>query len=354
MIIEDINTYLNYFSNNKFEYSLLIIALFIILAFIVKFIFYKIVPLLTKKTKTNIDDEVDDAIKNQIFYIILLIGIYTAIAPLGIPEKIYFVINKIILTFGIIFGTIIIIRLVNIFIDSWGMSWAKKTKGSLDDDLLPLFHKFSKIFIGIFAFIIIIKSWGFNITSLLAGVGIAGMILGLALKDTLSNIFSGVSIILDKNMKVGDKVMIGDDVGIIDDIGLRSSKLKTYNNELIIFPNNQLANSKIMNYTKPNALHKAVIKFGVVYGSEIDKVKKVVLEAIKNIPDAIYNDKEHEPGVVFTEMADFSLNFVAFIWSTHEKSFGVKLEATQKIYDALNKNKIGIPFPTRTVYLKKE
>jgi len=354
MIIEDINQYINYFANNKFEYSLLIIALFIVIAFVVKFILYKVVPILTKKTKTNIDDKIDDAIKNPVFYLILLLGIYISLTTLGIPGKINFVMNKIILSFGIILITLIIIRLVDIFIDVWGHAWAKKTKSTLDDDLLPLFHKFSKILIGLFTFIIIIKSWGFDVTSLLAGVGIAGMVLGLALKDTLSNIFSGVSIILDKNMKVGDKVMIGDDVGIIEDIGLRSSKLKTYNNELIIFPNNQLANSKIMNYTKPNVLHKAVIKFGVEYGNDIDKVKKIVLESIKGIKDAIYNDKKHGPGVVFTEMADFSLNFVAFVWSTHEKSFGVKLEATKKIYDALNKAKIGIPFPTRTVYLKKE
>ena len=154
-------------------------------------------------------------------------------------------------------------------------------------------------------------------------------------------------------MKVGDKVQIGKDVGIIEDIGLRSSKLRTYDNELIIIPNNQLANSKIKNYAQPNNFHRAVVNFSVKYGTDTEKVKEVVMKAIQKIPDAIYKDKDRKPLVVFNDMGDSGLNFVALIWSTHEKSHGVKLEATKRIYDALNKAKIGIPFPTRTIYLKK-
>jgi len=348
------NIYVDFIIQNKLAYSLFIIIAFLVLAFILKFILYKIIPMLTKKTKTNIDDRIIEKTKNPLFYIIILIGVYFALIPLGFPEIVINIVNKIILSFGIIFVTIILTRLVNIFIDSWGKVWAKKTESSLDDDLLPLFHKFSKVVLILFSLIIIVRSWGFNVTSLLAGVGIIGMVLGLALKDTLANIFGGVSMILDKNMKVGDKVKIGDDLGVIEDIGLRSSKLRTYDNELIIIPNNKLANNKIKNYAQPNNFHRAVVNFGVEYGNDVEKVKKVVMDAIQGINDAIYNDEDRKPLVVFNEMGDSGLSFSTLIWSTHEKSHGVKLEATKRIYNALNKAKIGIPFPTHTVYLKKE
>lgn len=348
------NSSFGFLIESKIGYSIFIIISFIILAYIIKFIFHKILPLFTKHTKNEIDDLIFKKTKNPLFYIILLIGIYASLSVLDLPNKLGWTINKLILTFCIILGSIIFIRLIEILIDFWGKIWAKKTKSTLDDDLLPLFHKASKIIFILFCSILIVRAWGFNVTSLLAGVGIAGMVLGLALKDTLANIFGGISIILDKNMKVGDKVKIDNDTGIIEDIGLRSSKLRTYDNELIIIPNNQLANTKIMNYVQPNSFHRAVVKFGVEYGNDIDKVKKIVIDAVQKIPDAIYDDKDKKPLVVFNEMGDSSLNFSTLIWSTHDKSWNVKLEATNKIYNALKKAKIGIAFPTRTVYLKKK
>jgi len=243
-------------------------------------------------------------------------------------------------------------RMIDVIIDTVGSRWAKRTKSSIDNALLPLFHKISKTLFLVFGVIIIIRSWGFNVNSLLAGVGIIGMVLGLALKDSLANIFGGISLVFDKSMKVGDKIKIDSgEVGVVHDIGLRSTKIKTYDNELIMIPNNKLANSKLVNYVKPSPPHRAVVNFGVEYGNDIEKVKKIALKAIKGIENATYDDETKKPGVVFKEMGDSSINFCALLWSTYDKSYGVKLEVTKRIYEAMNKAKIGIAFPTRTVHM---
>ncbi|MBL7100740.1 MAG: mechanosensitive ion channel family protein [Nanoarchaeota archaeon] len=348
-LIEQLNaSQVGFLFENKIAYSIIILIGFFILSKIIKFILNHIIPKLTRKTKSKIDDLIIERTQKPGSYLILLFGLYIALTPLGIPEKTNAIINDVILSAGILLFSIIGIKIIDSFIDVWGSEWAQKTESTIDDALLPLFHKTAKVLFFILGGIVILKVWGFNVGGLLAGVGIAGMVLGLALKDSLANIFGGISIVLDKSVKVGDKVKLGKDVGVIQDIGLRSTKLKTYDNELLTIPNGKLADSIIQNYVMPDEAHRAKVDFSIEYGSDPEKVKKIVIKAIQGIEEAVYDP---EPVVVFKEMADSGLNFSALVWSTWTKSYGVKMEMTKRIYDALNKAKIGIPFPTRTVYM---
>ena len=137
---------------------------------------------------------------------------------------------------------------------------------------------------------------------------------------------------------------------MILDIGLRSTKIKTYDNETINVPNGYLANSKIKNFTQPDFSIRVNVNFGVVYGSNPAKVREVVLAAIKKMELVL---PEPEPVVHFINMNDFSLDFVARVWvASYLDAFPTKVELTGVIYDALGEAGIGIPFPTHTVYTK--
>ena len=136
------------------------------------------------------------------------------------------------------------------------------------------------------------------------------------------------------------------------DIGLRSTKMRTYDNQLLNIPNGYLANSRIQNYTQPNPKIRVVVEFGVEYGTNVDKVRKAVVKEISSISDVILENPE--PNCVFIEMGDFALKFKALFWVKNwQEAYGKKLEATEKIYNLLNKLKIGIPYPTQTIELKK-
>lgn len=157
--------------------------------------------------------------------------------------------------------------------------------------------------------------------------------------------------ILDKNFNIGDAVRLeSGELGTIQEIGLRSTKMLSFDREIIFVPNGQLANMKIRNYVKPDKMVRKIVEFGVEYGTDPEKVKKVVLEALKKIKD-ISDDPYMD--VLFESMGDSSLNFKARFWVDWDDAYSKYIEATQVIYAALNKAKIGIPFPTRTVYLQK-
>ena len=247
-------------------------------------------------------------------------------------------------------------KILNILISVWGKKWAEKTESTLDDELLPLMHKASNIVAIIIGSFFILDVWKIDVTGLLAGVGVAGLAIGFAVKDSLANIFGGISIILDKAIKVNDVIKLENgSTGTIVDVGLRSTKIRTWNNELLIIPNGTLANSTIQNYKKPDLSVRAEITFGVEYGSDIDKVKEVVERTLKKVPKVVKKDDEKPIQILFLNMGDSALEFKARFWvKNYGDKFSTKIRATEDIYKSLNKSKIGIPFPTRTVYLKKE
>ena len=353
MLFEQYIPYISVIKQNKYIYSLVILIVFYILSKLVVFISQKLILRITKKTKTEIDDLIVKKTNKPVSFILLLIGIRIAILPLGIRQNILDVMENGILSLLIAAVTYIVIVIFGILIDNWGEKVAAKTESKLDDELFPLFHKFSKIFISVIGLLFVLPVWSIQIGPLLASLGIVGIAVAFALQSSLANIFGGMSIVLDKSIKVGDKIKIdADTMGTVLDVGLRSTKIKTFDNELITIPNGKLAESKILNFIQPEPSVRVVVDFGVEYGSDVSKVKKVVLDAITKIPAVL---KEPAPKVMMAEMADFALRFKALFWvSNFDLKFETKSIATEEIYNSLRKSGIGIPFPTRTVYLKEE
>lgn len=333
---------------NKYVVSFLILAGAIVGAFVLLFIFEKYLEKIAAKTKTEIDDLIFAKTKKPLFYLIVVYGLKLALLSLEINSWVSKAVNSL-MVFVFVF---VLIRLVNVIIDVWGKAFAKRTKSRMDDVVLPLLHKVVKVILVIVAFLWVLRIWEISITPYLAGAGILGLVLGFALQDSLKNVFGGVTLALDRTFQIGDKVKLeSGELGEIKDMGLRSTKLRTYDNVLIYVPNGQLANSRVLNYTRPTAMIRVNVEFGVVYGSKVKEVQEVILKTLKGMKEIL---DEPSPEVHFLEMADFSLNFVARFWVDRwGDAYSKKLEATEKIYDALNKAKIEIAFPTRTVYVKK-
>jgi MscS family membrane protein len=325
----------------------------IIFGKIVYFFFKTVGRKITAKTRTDLDDVLIDIIEEPVVAVVFLIGVYIAfnflqVRDAGIKE-----------IFNSTFKTAIIIvlawtatRFVNAFREKILIPLSRKTKSSFDDQLVPLFSKGAKLIIAAIALIMVLDSIGFDVTALVAGIGIGGLALAFAAQETISNLFGGVSLILDKSVKIGDKIKLeSGEVGVVQEVGLRSTRIKTYSNEVIIVPNSKMANSKIINYAQPNLYGRGEVKFGVSYGSDVNKVEKVVLEIMKKHPKV---SVKKEPKVEFLEMADFSLNFTAKFWcEKYTDVWSTERELTKEIYNGLRKNKIEIPFPTHTVYVKK-
>jgi MscS family membrane protein len=327
---------------------LLILVISLIVAFLMKLIFVRILKPLAKKTKTIIDDLIIKSIASVIFYLILVLGFKIGFQTLQVENELY---NSLIDSFLVLMITIALLQIINNLSKHWLENWAQKTASTADDRLIPLVEKILKAIVIALSVIFIFDSWNIDISPLLATAGIAGIAVGFAVKDSLANILGGIQLVLDKTFKVGDKIQIeSGEIGVILDIGLRSTKLRSYDNEVIYIPNGQLSNSKIKNFTVPDLSLRVKVSFGVEYGSNPEQVRQVVTEAVKEIETVLENP---EPAVQFLKMSDFSLDFVAKAWvQNYTMAFATQLEMTDTIYNTLNKANIGIPFPTRTVFTK--
>jgi len=339
--------YAGTYLQSKYVFSLLILIVSALSAKLLLFVFSRFLEKFAAETKTKFDDMLFDHTKKPLFYLILAYGLKLSLLNLEFGGTVLKLVNSVM---ALVF-LFIILRTIDIVVETWAITFSKKTKTKVDDVLLPLLHKIIRVVFVLVGVLWVFKIWQIDITPYLAGVGISGLVLGLALQDSLKNIFGGITLLLDKTYQFGDKIRIeSGEVGTIHDIGLRSTKIITFDSEVIYVPNGYLANSRVLNYTRPDPKVRAHVFFGVEYGTEVRKVEKVVLGVLTKMHDVM---PDPAPTVQFLEMGDFALKFQANFWVDRwDKSWNKKLEATEKIYDALRKAKIRIPFPTQTVYLK--
>jgi len=307
----------------------------------------------TKRTTTEFDDKLIEATQKPVFRLIILGGFYLAILNLGADATLMDIVLKLIFTLTYIVVTLFIVDVLHALVNYGLKDLAKRTDSTLDDEIIPVFHKTALVVTWAVGIILILGVWGVDVGPFLAGLGIAGLAISFALQNTLSNVFAGVSLIIDKTFRMGDKIQLDSgEVGTVHEISLRSTRVRTYDNEIIIIPNSSMAQAKIKNFTQPDLKIRVVVPFGVEYGNKPEKVIKLIESTIKKDVKGI--QKDPPVSVVFTEMGGSSLNFQARFWVKHYgEAYEKKLEATDLIYNTLNKAKIGIPFPTQTVYVKK-
>ena len=343
---------LNHITTNKYAHSAIILFAFFALSQIFVLVSQKIILRLTKKTKTDIDDLIVSRTSRPISFILLLAGTRLAIIPHKISGSLLDLIEHAISSLIIAVVTYIAIAVIDVLISNWGSKFASKTESKVDDELVELFQKFSRITLSFIGLIFILDVWGVKVGPLLASLGIVGIAVAFALQNTLGNIFGGISLIVDKSITVDDFIRLDDGTqGFVADIGLRSTKIKSVDGDLIIMPNGKLADSKIYNYHKPMPKTRITLDFGVKYGTDVEKVKIMVIDEMKKIGSIL---KDPEPQVIFDDFGDSALKFKAFFWiSSIEKKAESKELAATAVYNTLNKNKIIIPFPTRTIYMEK-
>lgn len=223
-------------------------------------------------------------------------------------------------------------------------------RSRLEDDASELLLTILKYALLGFGLILALDQLGFNVMSLVAGLGIAGLALGFAAKDSLANFIAGVTILWDRPFRVGDRVEIDGEFGQVKKITLRSTRIHTNENMVVIIPNQNVANNKVINHTMQASL-RLDIPFGIAYKEDIDQARAVVLGLLAG------DDRVRErpaPVVVLTEMAASSVNFELRVWLKNPHAeVPLAFEYLEKIKKALDGSGIEIPFPQLSLYVEK-
>ncbi|MFO7872323.1 MAG: mechanosensitive ion channel family protein [Candidatus Undinarchaeales archaeon] len=351
-IILTLENYIGILSQYPYLYALSIFISFLVIAKGIELIFEHFLVKAVKKTNSKIDDLIVKKIKTPITLILILIGIRLAAVPIDLSETMVTYFDRGLSTIGFVIAILVSIAVFDVLIENWSLGWAKRRK-KIDKSIIHLLQKISRVTVAAIGLMFILNAWGINASPLLASLGVAGLAVAFAMQKTLGNFFGGISLVADKAVKVDDVIELSTgEIGTIVDVGLRSTKLKTFDNEVITVPNGILSETNIKNFALPGPTARLVLSFGVAYGSSVEKVKKIVLNAIEGIKGI---SKEPEPFVRFSEMGDSALKFKAYIWvDDYRERFSIKDIANTNIYNALNKAGIIIPFPQMDVHLKKK
>jgi len=326
----------------------------ILVSYIVWLILLRVLAAFEKKTQKNdkikIDTEIFRVIRRALFYgVILATGTYLIrLFNTGLLEKIFHSLMIILLATPAKDGLLIVL-------EYFEKNIVDKTETKVDNIIFDLLNKFSGAFIYAFAVILALDVLGINVMPFIAGAGVAGIAIGFAAKDTLSNLIAGVLLIIDRPFEIGDRIEVWSAPagsatwGDVIDIGLRATKIKTTDNIIIIIPNNEIMTRDIVNYTSISTKIRVRINVGVAYDTDIEKAK----ELIKDVAgQAAWISKEPPPKVVVRNFGESSVDLQLRVWIDNaRKRMDTISYITDKIKAAFDKNGIEIPYPKRDITL---
>jgi len=339
-----------YLNNTVLSYAIALAALIILLIVfkIFQFTMLKRLSKLAEKTKTDIDDVLIKVVKSVRPPFYFFLAFYLALYFLTFHDVARKVINAIL----IIWVIYLVVKAVQIFIDhvvakSMGQEKEKNAKAAA-----KIIGLLAKIVIWSLGLLLLLSNLGVNITSLVAGMGIGGIAIALALQNILTDLFSSFAIYFDKPFRIGDFIAVGTEKGTVEKIGVKTTRIKSPQGEEIVISNKELTSARVQNFGMMEE-RRIVFPIGVVYETKPDKLRKVpeiIKEIIESVKDTRF-DRVH-----FRQFADFALTFeiVYYVTSSDYVQFmDIQQEINFKIFDAFSTEKISMAYPTQTVYINK-
>lgn len=346
---------MTFFGNTLMQYLLFLSIICGALVFgkIAYYIIKNVVKVLTKKTETVADDMLIEVAEYPVIFLIFIVGFYIAYKTLHLSEAIEHIFFNIVLVMLIINLTWFFTRLLDGLIKHYLIPFSQKTETDLDDALISIIKRFGKFVLIFISGVIILDKFGYNVTSLVAGLGIGGLAVALAAQETLSNIFGGITLLTDKPFALNDRVRVATKEGFVKEIGMRSTKITTMDGSELIIPNSTIAKDIIENVTREKE-RRIRMTLGVVYNTTSKKMDKAI-QLVKKIVEAEKGTVKGKCDVFFDEFASSSLNLVVVYWIKDVADiFKIKNDINFKIKEAFEKEKIEFAYPTQTIYTKKE
>lgn len=227
-----------------------------------------------------------------------------------------------------------------------------KTESKLDDQLVPLARKGAKVFIATLGFVLVAQNLGYSVSGLLAGLGIGGLALAMAAKDTLANLFGSLMIMLDRPFHVGDMITFSGGEGVVEEIGMRSTRVRTAAKTVVSIPNQNLANATVENQSQ---MPRRRVKFtlGITY----DATAAQMQELVTRIEALLRADADVDPEQLMVRFTDFGASsldvLVQYFTVTTEypRNLEIRQRLNLELMRLVEEMGLQIAFPTRTVHL---
>jgi MscS family membrane protein len=328
--------------------SIAIVAGSYLAARTLSYLFGKVFSRLAARTASSLDDRLVSALKRPVTYALFLVGAYVAVHRLPLEPRWIHRLDRGLFVGGALLLTLGLSRAYGILLDWYTTESKRAAGGTLAAEFGPLFSKIGKVFITVIAAITVLQHFGVNVASLVVSLGVGSLAVGLAAQDTLSNMFAGFTLMLDRPFRVGDRIQLATgEVGDVETIGMRATRIRTPDDTLLVVPNSLLIKERLVNLSQPSRLITTKVDVAVAYGSDLEQVKRLLTEAALASSRVL---PERPPSVLVNRLGEYAISLQVVFWARDYLEQGqARSEVQEEIYRRLKQAGIEIPLPTSRV-----
>jgi len=331
----------------------IVIAVLVLTRPVLTFILDKIIARITGITKSTLDNMLLDAVRPPLYWLMIMLALEAALKRLDFLTADYQTqISNITFILYSILITVAIWRLTNNIASWYSSEVAAKTETPIDDQMVPFVRRIFLIILVVIMGIIVLGHFNVEISGLVTTLGIGSLAVALAAQAALSDTISGIIIMIDRPFRIGDRIEILelDTWGDVEDIGLRSTRIRTRDNRMVIVPNSVISKSLVVNYAYPNRDYRIEIHVGVAYGTDIEKARAILVDTVRKVEGV---DPERPVEALFLEFGASALIFRVRWWlDSYVDTRRMFDKVNTAMYNALNQAGIMMPFPQMDVHHK--
>lgn len=326
--------------------ALILVGTLIIGRWLIPFLIDKVLKQFTRRTATTLDNAVLNAARLPLYFLAVVSALDIALGRLEfLPDTWDQWISE---GFFILYFLVVFIfawRLVTHFFDWYSSDVAGKTKSDLEQQLFPFFKRIVLILLSAIGLITVLSHFEVNITAMVTTLGIGSLAVALAAQNALEDTISGFLIMIDRPYRIGDRIEILDldTWGDVTDIGLRSTRIRTRDNRMVVVPNSQIGKSLVVNYAYPNNQYRLQIHVGVAYGTDLEHARRVMIDTVSEVEGVL---PDHPVDALFLEFGDSALIFRVRWWlDSYVDTRRMFDRVNTALYNALSEAGIELPFP---------
>jgi small-conductance mechanosensitive channel len=283
-----------------FATFLLTALAWIIIGFLVYIILTYVLKAVARRLPGEVEDTLLGLLRRPVIILIASFGLVNTLETLPLSPSLQALLEKVLQTILILVVLYLIWRLIKDVVVYYGMGWARKTESKIDDNLIPILNIFGPLVILVIGVLMVLPMWGLDISSALVGAGVIGLVIGLALQDSLSNLFSGMSLVIEAAYRIGDLLQLPDgSVCEVEEMGLRTTRMYSLDSHCTLYmPNRSLANMTIINITKPTVEQRDSIEFTLPNETNMAAIETNLAQIAASVPGVLVQDLQRKIDLV--------------------------------------------------------
>lgn len=299
----------------------------------------------SERTATDLDDRLVAALHPPLRWILFLAGVFYGVHRSPLSEVWVRRTDAALFVGAAVLITVALVRAWSILV-RWYAHESAAAGAELASEFGPLLSKAGRVILAVLGVVVVLHHFGINVESVVVSLGVGSLAIGLAAQDTLSNMFGGFTLMLDRPFRIGERIKLATgELGDVEAIGLRATRIRTTDDTVLVVPNAALVKERIVNQSRPTRELTTRVEVGVAYGTDISRAKGLLREVALG-SDLVNRDRE--PAVFVTRLGDWAIQLQLVFWV---RDFAQAGAATSAVLEAIlarfSAEGIEIPFPTR-------